>query len=73
MDIQALVQALTNTLDPSLGKQAEAWLEEVCTPVDVYLDLKLSSVCCVQLPWLPEEFINPASQQLRSTAWRRRP
>ena len=29
MDIQALVQALGNTLDPSLGKQAEAWLEEV--------------------------------------------
>ena len=29
MDIQALVQALSNTLDPSLGKQAEAWLEEV--------------------------------------------
>ena len=29
MDIQALVQALSNTLDPSLGKQAEAALEEV--------------------------------------------
>ena len=29
MDIQALVQALGNTLDPSLGKQAEASLEEV--------------------------------------------
>ena len=29
MDLQTLVQALSNTLDPSLGKQAEAWLEEV--------------------------------------------
>ena len=29
MDLQTLVQALANTLDPSLGKQAEAWLEEV--------------------------------------------
>ena len=29
MDIQTLVQALTNTLDPSLREQAEAFLDEV--------------------------------------------
>lgn len=29
MDIQALVQALTNTLDPGLREQAEALLDEV--------------------------------------------
>jgi hypothetical protein len=40
MDLQTLVQALANTLDPSLGKQAEAWLDEVritCTRSAAYL------------------------------------
>lgn len=37
MDIQTLIQALTNTLNPSLREQAEAFLDEVSiAPVAVW-------------------------------------